>query len=120
MSIRNTFQGKLGFKDVATAERSVGLLERVYRILKRVQDRAGQHHSLEMALIMLDLPVGPISCRRRRFTPLADGKLSTPLADIIAGRSVRQEKFASAVTNRISKLQLELMLHPCNINSRLV
>ncbi len=48
------FRGKLGFKDVLTAHRSVENLEESYRYFAGNQDRAGQHHSLEMALTMLD------------------------------------------------------------------
>lgn len=48
------FQGKLGFRDVLTAHRSVRNLEESYRYFASNQDRAGQHHSLEMALTMLD------------------------------------------------------------------
>jgi hypothetical protein len=48
------FQGKLGFKDVKTAEKSVKTLEQVYCFFANRQDRAGQHHALEMALTMLD------------------------------------------------------------------
>ncbi len=48
------FRGKLGFKDVFTAKRSVGNLEEAYRYFADNQDRAGQHHTLEMGLTMLD------------------------------------------------------------------
>ena len=74
------YVGKLGFKDLATAERSVGVLDHAYRNYEYKQDRAGQHHALEMALTMLD---------RARWTgKLAEaevyrqwlvGKLSRPL-----------------------------------------
>ena len=86
------FQGKLGFKDVAAAERGVGVLERVYKHFDRLQDRAGQHHSLEMALVMLD---------RARWTDKLQeaeiyrrwlmSKLNTPLADIAKPSAVQQE-----------------------------
>ena len=76
------FTGKLGFKDVETAKRGVGVLESAYRHFEDRQDRAGQHHSLEMGLMMLD---------RARWTGKPDeaeiyrcwlvGKLSTPLVD---------------------------------------
>lgn len=48
------FRGKLGFRDVLTAQRSVRNLEQSYRYFANQQDRAGQHHALEMALTMLD------------------------------------------------------------------
>lgn len=48
------FRGKLGFKDVSTAEKSIHTLEQAYRYFSNAQDRAGQHHALEMALTMLN------------------------------------------------------------------
>jgi hypothetical protein len=76
------FRGKLGFKTVEAAERSVATLDGSYHYFDRIQDRAGQHHTLEMALTMLD---------RARWTgKLAEaevyrrwlvGKLSKPLTD---------------------------------------
>ncbi len=48
------FRGKLGFKDVATARAGVRNLEQAYRYFAEQQDRAGQHHALEMGLMMLD------------------------------------------------------------------
>lgn len=76
------FRGRLGFKDVSSAERSIDVLEGSYRYYDRSQDRAGQHHTLEMALTMLD---------RARWTGKMEeaevyrrwlvGKLSTPLVE---------------------------------------
>ena len=76
------FRGKLGFKDVPAAERSVEVLEGSYRYFDRSQDRAGQHHALELALTMLD---------RARWTGKMEeaevyrrwlvSKLSTPLVE---------------------------------------
>jgi hypothetical protein len=76
------FRGKLGFRDVETATRSVELLDNSYQYFEYQQDRAGQHHALEMGLTMLD---------RARWTgKLAEaevyrrwlvGKLSTPLVE---------------------------------------
>ena len=48
------FRGKLGFKNVETARAGVRNLEISYRYFSNNQDRAGQHHTLEMALVMLD------------------------------------------------------------------
>ena len=48
------FAGRLGFKDVETAQQSVALIDRLYRQFDRIQDRAGQHHALLMALVMLN------------------------------------------------------------------
>ena len=77
------FQGKLGFKNVESAERSVNVLEGAYRYFDEHQDRAGQHHALEMGLTMLD---------RARWTGKLEEaeiyrqwlvkKLSTPLVDL--------------------------------------
>lgn len=46
------FSGKLGFKDVETARRSVALIDRRYQQFALAGDRAGQHHALLMALTM--------------------------------------------------------------------
>lgn len=48
------FLGKLGFKDVKTARQSVRELEKIYQYFDRKEDRAGQHHALEMGLLMLN------------------------------------------------------------------
>ena len=48
------FVGKLGFRNVFTARQGVRVLEETYRHFEANLDRAGQHHSLEMALMMLD------------------------------------------------------------------
>ena len=48
------FAGKLGFKNEATARRSVAVLDRVYRRFATARDRAGQHHALSMVLVMFD------------------------------------------------------------------
>ncbi len=48
------FAGRLGFKDVATAEESVALIDRLYRQFARIGDRAGQHHASMMALVMFN------------------------------------------------------------------
>ena len=76
------FRGKLGFKDASTAERGVRTLEQAYRYFEKIQDRAGQHHTLEMGLTMLD---------RARWTGKLEeaeiyrrwlvGKLSKPLVE---------------------------------------
>lgn len=76
------FRGKLGFKDVDAAERGVKTLENGYQYFSRILDRAGQHHTLELGLTMLD---------RARWTSKMDeaeiyrrwlvGKLSVPLVE---------------------------------------
>lgn len=48
------FAGKLGFKDEESARESVELIDKLYRQFEYAQDRAGQHHALQMALVMFD------------------------------------------------------------------
>jgi hypothetical protein len=48
------FTGKLGFRDVGTAQESVEHLDRTYRQFEIAGDRAGQHHALLMALTMFN------------------------------------------------------------------
>jgi len=48
------FVGQLGFKNEAAARRSTAILDRLYRQFEREKDRAGQHHTLSMALVMFD------------------------------------------------------------------
>jgi hypothetical protein len=48
------FAGKLGFKDVETARRSVELIDHMYRQFETGGERSGQHHCLVMALTMFD------------------------------------------------------------------
>ena len=46
------FVNKLGFKDVETAKRSIGVIDRLHRQFEIAGDRAGQHHALLMGLTM--------------------------------------------------------------------
>lgn len=88
------FRGKLGFRDVLTAQRSVRNLEQSYSYFANQQDRAGQHHTLEMALTMLD---------RARWTGKLEeaeiyrrwlvGKLSQSLVANVKQVEVRADKF---------------------------
>jgi hypothetical protein len=48
------FAGKLSFRDVAAAQKSVQLIDKLYRQFGVAGDRAGQHHALLMALTMFD------------------------------------------------------------------
>lgn len=48
------FAGKLGFKDVEAARRSVAVIDELYRRFDVAHDRAGQHHALLMALTMFN------------------------------------------------------------------
>lgn len=86
------FRGKLGFKDVATAEKSVHTLEQAYRYFSNSQDRAGQHHTLEMGLTMMN---------RARWTGKTEeaevyrhwlfNKLSQPLTEVIEEKAQQVE-----------------------------
>ena len=48
------FAGKLGFKDLETARRSVAVIDELYQQFDLAHDRAGQHHALLMALTMFN------------------------------------------------------------------
>lgn len=48
------FMNRLGFRTVGIAQRSVQYLDRVYRYFAAIKDRAGQHHTLVMALTMFN------------------------------------------------------------------
>lgn len=102
------FRGKLGFKDVLTAQRSVKNLEQSYNYFANQQDRAGQHHTLEMALTMLD---------RARWTGKLDeaeiyrrwlvGKLSQPLVNNVKSIEARNAKPEISDEN-LKKVELKL------------
>ena len=89
------FRGKLGFKDVETAQGGVQNLEQSYRFFENNQDRAGQHHALELGLTMLN---------RARWTGKLEeaevyrrwlvGKLSRPLVENVQLVEVKREKKA--------------------------
>lgn len=99
------FRGKLGFKDVLTAQRSVRNLEQSYRYFADSQDRAGQHHTLEMALTMLD---------RARWTGKLEeaeiyrrwlvGKLNQPLVNHAKPMAIKPEE----QSERPERVQLKL------------
>jgi hypothetical protein len=48
------FASQLGFRNEATARRSVAVLDDLHRHFARAGDRAGQRHALSMALVMFD------------------------------------------------------------------
>ncbi len=99
------FRGKLGFKDVLTAQRSIRNLEESYRHFADHQDRAGQHHTLEMALTMLD---------RARWTGKLEeaeiyrrwlvSKLNQPLVSNAKSLAIKPEQNVE----RTEKVQLKL------------
>ncbi len=86
------FRGKLGFKTTEVARRGTQTLESAYRYFEQNQDRAGQHHALEMGLTMLD---------RARWTGKLEeaevyrrwlvGKLSKPLVENAKPMAVQTE-----------------------------
>jgi hypothetical protein len=103
------FRGKLGFKDVAIAERGAKNLENGYQYFSRILDRAGQHHTLELALTMLD---------RARWTGKMEeaeiyrrwlvGKLSVPLVEapkpsILAKAEIAQQSSEAVAESEIKK-----------------
>jgi hypothetical protein len=102
------FTGKLGFKDKATAQRGVRTLEQSYNYFANQQDRAGQHHTLEMALTMLD---------RARWTGKLEeaeiyrrwlvGKLNKPLISNVKSMEARS---ANLVTKDETLEKVELKL----------
>jgi hypothetical protein len=48
------FANKLGFKDEEKARQSVETIDQLYSQFELAGDRAGQHHALQMALVMFD------------------------------------------------------------------
>lgn len=101
------FRGKLGFRNVFTAQKGVRTLEESYRYFANNQDRAGQHHTLEMALTMLD---------RARWTGKLEeaevyrrwlvGKLSNPLVNNAKPAQAQAEKVENAEPVEPVKLKL--------------
>lgn len=76
------FRGKLGFKDVETAERGVKNLENGYQYFARILDRAGQHHALELGLTMLDRARWTGKLKEAEiYRQWVVGKLSAPLVE---------------------------------------
>lgn len=102
------FLGKLGFKDEATAKRSVRNLEQSYDYFAKQKDRAGQHHTLEMALTMLD---------RARWTGKLEeaeiyrrwlvGKLNAPLTKIPDSQKLKVVENATS-EKESEEIQLKL------------
>ena len=98
------FRGKLGFKDIAASERGVQTLEQAYRYFDKIQDRAGQHHTLEMGLMMLD---------RARWTGKSEeaeiyrrwlvGKLSKPLVDNAKPMAIETNRTQTEEVKAISR-----------------
>ena len=87
------FRGKLGFKDVKTAKLGTHNLEQLYRFFSNQQDRAGQHHTLEMALTMFN---------RARWT----GKITE--AEVY--RQWLVEKLSQPLTNQIEEKAQDIQL----------
>ncbi len=102
------FRGKLGFKDVFTAQRSVRNLEESYLYFANQQDRAGQHHTLEMALTMLDRAswTGKLE-EAEIYRRWLVGKLSQPLTNNVKSMQARAEK-SETETEKFEKVELKL------------
>src|SRR6476620_2341171 len=97
------FRGKLGFKDIEAAERGVKTLENGYQYFSRILDRAGQHHTLELGLTMLDRArwsgkLEEAEIYRRWLV----GKLSVPLVEAPKPAVLSVSKPDSAVTVALS------------------
>ena len=98
------FRGKLGFKNVETARRSVQNLEQTYQYFERQQDRAGQHHALEMALTMLDRArwTGKLNEAEIYRLWLVE-KLSNPLVNNVKSMEAkRQEKTGEQIELKLA------------------
>lgn len=103
------FRGKLGFKDLATARDSVRTLEEAYRYFEGNQDRAGQHHTMELGLMMFN---------RARWTGKLEeaevyrqwmvSKLSRPLIDNVVSLESKKQEKAEQETEAISENKLKL------------
>lgn len=103
------FRGKLGFKDVETARASVKTLEQAYRYFEHNQDRAGQHHALELGLTMLN---------RARWTGKLEeaevyrlwmvNKLSRPLVDNVISLEAKKQEKAAGEIEAVSQNELKL------------
>lgn len=103
------FQGKLGFKNVFTARQSVRNLEQSYHYFANQQDRAGQHHTLEMALTMLD---------RARWTGKLEeaevyrrwlvNKLSAPLVKVADSQQLKVVKNQNEEDSEPEQVKLKL------------
>jgi len=102
------FRGKLGFKDVNTARSGVRNLEQAYRYFDENQDRAGQHHALEMGLMMLD---------RARWTGKLEEaeiyrrwlahKLSRPLTNNVVSLAAKREEKKENSAEAVSQNELK-------------
>jgi hypothetical protein len=88
------FAKKLGFKDMATAERSVRYIDTLYRQFEHIGDRAGQHHALLMALTMRNraawsnkLPEAAV------FARWLVQNLATPQTETLSPATARMERY---------------------------
>jgi hypothetical protein len=103
------FRGKLGFKNVETARAGVRNLEQAYRYFDEHQDRAGQHHALEMGLMMLN---------RARWTGKLEeaeiyrrwlvGKLSRPLVDNVVSLEAKKQEKRGEPDDAVSENEVKL------------
>lgn len=103
------FRGKLGFKNIETAQTGVRTLEEAYRYFENNQDRAGQHHTMELGLTMLN---------RARWTGKLEeaeiyrrwmvGKLSRPLVDNVVSLEAKKQEKSAEETNLVSQNEIKL------------
>ena len=97
------FRGKLGFKDVLTAQRSIRNLEQSYRYFANNQDRAGQHHTLEMTMLDRARWTGKLE-EAEIYRRWLVGKLNQPLVNNAKPMAVKPEE----QVERTEKVQLKL------------
>lgn len=87
------FTKKLGFKNVATAKRSIDYLDQLYAQFERIADRAGQHHTMLMALTMRNRAewTGK-EAESKVFGDWLQEKLSEPAAEPSRPRIIEHKK----------------------------
>jgi len=88
------FAKKLGFKDIATAERSVRYINTLYRQFERIGDRAGQHHALLMALTMRNRAAWSNKLAEAAvFARWLMPKLAIPHSEVLTPATTRMERY---------------------------
>jgi hypothetical protein len=88
------FAKKLGFKDIATAERSVHYINTLYTQFGRIGDHAGQHHALLMALTMRNRAVWSNKMEEAAvFARWLAEKIAVPEAETMSPATQRMERY---------------------------
>jgi hypothetical protein len=102
------FQGKLGFRNVETAERGVRVLENGYQYFSKILDRAGQHHALELGLTILNRArwsgkLEEAEVYRRWLV----GKLNMPLVEAPKPSVLARAKAEAVLSEELPKEELK-------------